>query len=307
MQVTKNSYGTAFRHLRIDRGYSLKEAAGNIITPQMLGVFEKGKSNISLYNFDRLLIRIGATWEDFFRYYDGEAIFKELALAEEIATKIHSGHHYDGLKLVDTAFDGDYSDNPILKTVYKLSLQSYLQTLSLTSKLTTEELQVILNYLNRIDTWGIFEYSILSYVLSDCPYEMIKYRADKLLDAIVNNKQSLLQTKKEDINILINMIGYFSTNQHFQDANHLITSLDKALKKSDYLRMFTEKFNLKFYQAMNLLRQNNPKGLDIARDCLRFLEAYEALDNSNASAIDKNNLYSAVTALNKTGLPFTID
>ena len=55
---------------------------------------------------------------------------------------------------------------------------------------------------------------------------------------------------------------------------------------------------------MNFLRQNNPKGLEIARDCIRFLEAFEALDNSNASAIDKNKILSAVSVLNKTGIPF---
>ena len=55
---------------------------------------------------------------------------------------------------------------------------------------------------------------------------------------------------------------------------------------------------------MNFLRQNNPKGLDIARDCIRFLEAFENLDHSNASAIDKNKILSAVSVLNKTGIPF---
>ena len=34
----RSCYGQAFRQLRLDRGYSLKEAAGNIISPQMLGV-----------------------------------------------------------------------------------------------------------------------------------------------------------------------------------------------------------------------------------------------------------------------------
>ena len=163
----RSCYGQAFRQLRLDRGYSLKEAAGNIISPQMLGVFEHGKSGISLNNFGRLLIRIGATWNDFFRYYNGESILKELSLSDEILVKINNGHYYDGFKLVESSFEGDYSDNPILETVYKLSYQSYFQTLSLTSKLTDDELEIVLNYLNRIDTWGIFEYSVLSYILAD--------------------------------------------------------------------------------------------------------------------------------------------
>ena len=282
----RSCYGQAFRQLRLDRGYSLKEAAGNIISPQMLGVFEHGKSGISLNNFGRLLIRIGATWNDFFRYYNGESILKELSLSDEILVKINNGHYYDGFKLVESSY------------------QSYFQTLSLTSKLTDDELEIVLNYLNRIDTWGIFEYSVLSYILADCPYEMVKYRSGKILDAMANNKKSFLSSKKEDIAILIHMIGYFSRKAYFKDANKLIAELENILKSPSYNHLYTEKFNFKFYQAMNFLRQNNPKGLEIARDCIRFLEAFEALDNSNASAIDKNKILSAVSVLNKTGIPF---
>ena len=300
----RSCYGQAFRQLRLDRGYSLKEAAGNIISPQMLGVFEHGKSGISLNNFGRLLIRIGATWNDFFRYYNGESILKELSLSEEIFVKINNGHYYDGFKLVESSFEGDYSDNPILETVYKLSYQSYFHTLSLTSQLTNDELKIVLNYLNRIDTWGIFEYSVLTYILADCPYEMVKYRSDKILDSVVNNKKSFLSSKKEDIAILIHMVDYFSRKSYFINANNLLSKLDDILKSPSYNHLYTEKFNLKFHQAMNFLRQNNPKGLDIAKDCIRFLEAFENLDHSNASAIDKNKILSAVSVLNKTGIPF---
>lgn len=158
----RSCYGQAFRQLRLDRGYSLKEAAGNIISPQMLGVFEHGKSGISLNNFGRLLIRIGATWNDFFRYYNGESILKELSLSDEILVKINNGHYYDGFKLVESSFEGDYSDNPILETVYKLSYQSYFQTLSLTSKLTDDELEIVLNYLNRMIHGGFLSIQYLA-------------------------------------------------------------------------------------------------------------------------------------------------
>ncbi|MFR4032492.1 MAG: hypothetical protein ACLTZN_01600 [Streptococcus sp.] len=46
-----------------------------------------------LNNFGRLLIRIGAIWNDFFRYYNGESILKELSLSDEILVKINNGHY----------------------------------------------------------------------------------------------------------------------------------------------------------------------------------------------------------------------
>ncbi|MEY8463033.1 helix-turn-helix domain-containing protein [Streptococcus merionis] len=300
-------YGPAFKLLREKRGFTQKQAAGTIISTQFLRRFEKGVSDISLANFGRLLVSIGATWDDFFRYYKGESIFRELSLAEEIGTKIHSGHLYDGLKIVDSAFSGDYSDNPELRPTYRLAFRSFFHSLGLTPKLTETELARIFNYINAIDTWGIFEYSLFSYIIFDCPYEMVRYRANRLFDAISKSNFSFLQTKKEDVNVLIYAISYFSKNGYYDDATQMIKKLEKELNKPYFLRMFTEKYSLKLHEAMNLLRQDDPEGLKIARNCIRFLEAYEALDNSTISAIEKNKIFSTVSALNKTGIPFDVD
>ena len=45
---------------------------------------------------------------------------------------------------------------------------------------------------------------------------MVKYRSGKILDAMANNKKSFLSSKKEDIAILIHMIGYFSRKAYFR-------------------------------------------------------------------------------------------
>ena len=53
-------FGTTFKYLREARGLSLKEAASDIVSPQFLSQFEKGEKGISLENFAKLLIVIGA-------------------------------------------------------------------------------------------------------------------------------------------------------------------------------------------------------------------------------------------------------
>ena len=53
-------FGTTFKYLREARGLSLKEAASDIVSPQFLSQFEKGDKGISLENFAKLLIVIGA-------------------------------------------------------------------------------------------------------------------------------------------------------------------------------------------------------------------------------------------------------
>ena len=53
-------FGATFKYLREVRGLSLKEAASDIVSPQFLSQFEKGDKGISLENFAKLLIVIGA-------------------------------------------------------------------------------------------------------------------------------------------------------------------------------------------------------------------------------------------------------
>ena len=53
-------FGATFKYLREARGLSLKEAASDIVSPQFLSQFEKEDKGISLENFAKLLIVIGA-------------------------------------------------------------------------------------------------------------------------------------------------------------------------------------------------------------------------------------------------------
>lgn len=65
-------YGKAFRKIRKERKISLKEAAGDIISPQLLSQFELGKKNVSLSNFDQLLASVGISLLEFARVLELE-------------------------------------------------------------------------------------------------------------------------------------------------------------------------------------------------------------------------------------------
>ena len=91
----RSCYGQAFRQLRLDRGYSLKEAAGNIISPQMLGV-------LSMENLVLVLITLAVSnsyrghLEWLLPLLQWGVYLKELSLSDEILVKINNGHYYDG-------------------------------------------------------------------------------------------------------------------------------------------------------------------------------------------------------------------
>lgn len=82
-------YGQAFRKIRKEQKVSLKEAAADIISPQLLSQFELGKKNVSLTNFDQLLESIGVSLLEFAQALELE---KQLDLEHEKSLKIRGGY-----------------------------------------------------------------------------------------------------------------------------------------------------------------------------------------------------------------------
>lgn len=68
------NFGEIFHKLRINKGFNLKQAADNIVSPQFLGRFEKGQSDITTTNLYLLLQKINITPEEFFYEYQKNII-----------------------------------------------------------------------------------------------------------------------------------------------------------------------------------------------------------------------------------------
>ena len=55
----KNQHGSIFKKLREERGYKLKDVAGDIISTRTLMRFEADETSVTLAAFNRLLINCG--------------------------------------------------------------------------------------------------------------------------------------------------------------------------------------------------------------------------------------------------------
>ena len=85
-------YGPTFKKFREARNISLKEAAGDIISPQLLSQFENGKKNVSLEKFSRLLISIGVSFTDFARAFEGDGIDIVMKTYHQLLDKVGGGY-----------------------------------------------------------------------------------------------------------------------------------------------------------------------------------------------------------------------
>lgn len=69
-----HQFGSHFRYWREKRGYSLKEAAGDVMSVSQLSKFETEKTSISINKLSDLLMMIGVDLADFMESYPGQKI-----------------------------------------------------------------------------------------------------------------------------------------------------------------------------------------------------------------------------------------
>ncbi|MGY3750907.1 helix-turn-helix domain-containing protein [Vagococcus acidifermentans] len=59
--------------LRKSKGFTMKEVAGGIVSTHFLSDFERGKSDISLANFIKLLSRINLSFEEISHAHESDS------------------------------------------------------------------------------------------------------------------------------------------------------------------------------------------------------------------------------------------
>ena len=66
-----NNYGIVLRDIRISKGLSQKEIYSGIISKSYASAFEKGNHDISLILFEKILVRVNVSLDEFFFIYRG--------------------------------------------------------------------------------------------------------------------------------------------------------------------------------------------------------------------------------------------
>ena len=68
--VKKNKHGSIFKKLREERGYKLKDVAGDVISTRTLTRFEADETSLSIAIFEKLLENCGILPLDYLVYYN---------------------------------------------------------------------------------------------------------------------------------------------------------------------------------------------------------------------------------------------
>lgn len=300
--MEKNLFGKAFKQLRESRGISLKEAAGDIVSPQFLSRFEKGEKGISLENFNRLLISLGLSYGEFesvFASLGGDCIIYHDIILEEVIQNYQDFAIQS--KKFKERFDGYLKDNPVAFRLASENADFVYSANSPRTEMSQKKLQDILIHLDKVTTYSTLELSIIPYMILQFSLESIKKLTQNLLNMY---SQPLSDTIAVGVlGTLSSIVKYYTNNGYYIEADKIYHEI-KRLHTYNRGLLATPLMILECFYIFNLIAWNKPEAAPLYNNMVSFLESSKFIDNQYYTIMLENFITRCHT-LNKSEKPIS--
>lgn len=308
----KENQGEIFRSIRESRGFSLKEAAGNTVTPQFLRKFENGMSKMTIQNFEAILENIGVDWEAYqFRKSIADSAEGEFFKWQTaVADLIHKKEYGRAMSLINQPLkDPEINDYFVLtyKAVVKIGIANTLGEHMLTQK-DWQEIEYVKQRLMEIDQWDKIELNVFAQLMTQFDYDVVRERCYKVLHELQAN-QGLhhFSLGWHYVTLLAHAINYFSIKGSFEEAEKLAQELLTVLENNPQTGINIWSFlEVSIARVYNFLRHDKVEGLELAQKVLRTFRSLEQLGELVFFRVQGEAFFETVVRLNKTGQPFDI-
>ena len=298
-------YGEIIQKIRQDRNMTLKEAAGDVITPNNLSRFEKGLATVKVDTFFEILSNFNLDGDDF-----NEVLHIQDENAQRAKQIINALIKNDRIKARQIL--GKKSDWGNIIDYYTLKL-AILQTQGKKiDELAPDEVEAIhylVDYIFSIDTLYIRDFTVIEILLGH-KVQCFELKFLEYLEKII--VKGLEETKYVTYNFPyryaitgMNLARTYSRYGYYDKAEKLIYKLKINIsEKFSHEYSIYPLFYLNIYEVYNLLRQNNPKAIERANTLLHYIDAQNDLFPLANTFEVKNIFVKEVQRLNKTGIPF---
>lgn len=298
-------YGEIVYKIRQDRNMSLKEAAGDTITPNNLSRFEKGLATVKVDTFFELLANLNFDLEDF-----GDTLFIRQPDHQKIKAVLFALSNNDSTKAKQML--GKKSDWNNILNYYSTKLSTMGQKKTL-DDCTPDELEAI-NYLKEyilsLETLYSYDLALISILLlfKIRLFEIgfLEHIEKIIIKALENAKNKSVSFIYSYSQAAIQVVRTYSRYGYYDKSEILIYKLKLLLTESIPFSaaLVLNLFFLNMYEVYNLLRQNKPKGIERANTLLHYINAQNDLFPLPSMFAIKNTFIEDVQRLNKTGIPF---
>lgn len=298
-----NHYGEIIHKIRQDRNMSLKEAAGDVITPNNLSRFEKGLSSIKVDTFFEILSRFNLDELDY-----AEVLHIKNETSKRVKQILNALYKNDRTKARQILGKKSEWGNIIEYYILKLSILNQENEMDKLTPVQVEAINYLLNYIFSIDTLYIRDFTIIEILLSfkiQCfELKFLEYIEKLILKGLEDSQNDEYFSRRYAMTGTF-LIRTYSRYGYYDKAEKLIYRLNIIISQGfSYDFAIFPLFLLKMYEVYNLLRQDNPKAIEQANTVIHYMDSQNNLFPLAWLFETKNIFIQDVQRLNKTGIPF---
>lgn len=301
----KNLHGSIFKKLREERGYKLKDVAGDVISTRTLMRFETDETSISIAVFEKLLENCGIEFLDYLVYYYDNANIETSEFSKKINEYLQSG---SPSKIINECKKELKKKN--IELSKRLDILSAIQAVGWKEdrELFDNNKRIIREIIESTNKLGWNEISGLKFLIYSASREeySVEY-IDRIIEECLQNipvRNYLNQyVGGAYCTLLISSLAFLSRNGYYE-------LVEKRCKESielfDGQPLLIEKMNY-YADVMSILaivylRQNKKEGIALANKVLKYKNIVAEITDDAYYKRLRDIVYKTFCEANKTGI-----
>ena len=301
----KNVHGSIFKKLREERGYKLKDVAGDVISTRTLMRFESDETSISIAIFEKLLENLDINYLDYFTFYLDNTDSETTEFTNSLLNLLQSG---SSSKIVNECKKELKKKNiglseriDILTAIQGVGWQEDRELFDNNKRIIREKIEST-NKLGWNEIGGL-KLLINSASREEYSVEYIDRIIEECLQNIPARNYLSLCAGWIYCNLLISSLAFLSRNGYYELVEK---RCKEAIELFDEQSLLIDKMNY-FIEVMRILatvylRQNKKEGIDLANKVLKYRNIVaETIDDALYKNV-RDAIYKNFCEVNKTGI-----
>ena len=301
----KNVHGSIFKKLREERGYKLKDVAGDVISTRTLMRFENDETSISIAVFEKLLENCGIGYFDYLVYYYDNAYIEISEFSKKLNEYIQSSSQS---KIVNECKKELKKNNISLSK--RLSILWVIQGTGWKedSELFDNNKRIIREIIESTNKLAWDEMAGLKFLIDLASREeySVGY-IDRIIEECLQNipARNYLSQYLGVIycELLISSLAFLSRNGYYElvekRCKEAIEFLDEQSLLIEKMYFYAEVMRI---LATVYLRQNKKEGIELANKVLKYRNIIVEITDDALYKRLKDSVYKEFCEVNKTGL-----
>lgn len=303
-----NLHGSVFKKLREERGYKLKDVAGDVISTRTLMRFEADETSISIAIFEKLLKNCGISYLDYLVFYcdnveveaeNNEIIKQSQNLWKEGSISNLVNKLKKEFKKNDIAFSRRVTILHLMSAIgwtehselFELNKKRIKEKLETTIKLGFDEICALRYLINSSSSREDYSVDYIDRIIQDCIQNI----------PIRNDYSRFMSIAYCDL--LHASLAFLSRNGYYALAEKRCKDTIKLYSENVFLLNIIE-----YYTEVNgilakiYLRQNKKEGIELANNDLKYRHIIAKIIDEPIYKQYRDIAYKAYSQVNKTGI-----